>query len=143
MCGYLFVGLEFFCVGVFDYVKIYMKYLSVEFYVDVVDVFKVCGFKGFVDEFEVFVVVVEKDKEVDVVEVVYVMFMNVIGDLEFKVVDVIKFSVEENLKVVVNFICMVGDEYVIGVVDGKLVNVYEYQDVYGFIEVVKGIVGDL
>lgn len=140
MRGHLFVGIELFRTGAIDHARTHMKHPEDELYGDVVPAFEARGARGFAAELEALATAVEGDGEADTVETAYKALLDAMAEAEAAVNPATNEQPGPRLQVIVNLVRTAGDEYAIGVVDGKIVNGHEYQDAYGFTQIAKQIV---
>ncbi len=140
MRGHLLVGLELYRAGALDQARTHMKHPSSELYSGIADSFVARGAAGFSAELAQLSAAVEGNAGAEAVEEAYAAVLKAISESETHVSDDTGRSLAAELRVVVNLVRTAADEYAIGVKDGVIVNVHEYQDAYGFTQAAKQII---
>lgn len=129
--GHLHVGVELYRGGYFDHAAMHMKHPGDELYADLIPVFERADLVGFGDELLALSDAVIGQGDVAVVEAAHEQVLAAIAVAERDGV-MLTSTPAINLSIVEGLVREAADEYAIGVVDGAVVNVHEYQDSYGF-----------
>ena len=130
--GHLMVGFELYQRSLSEMSATHMKHPNEELYADLIPAFEVRGCEGFADELSNLALVVSDHEAIDVVASSYELLSASIGRCE---------AVAERgdrtvvMKVVMSLLTNALLEYEIGVVNGSINNVHEYQDAWGFTQV--------
>ena len=116
--------------GYLDHAAMHAKHPEDEIYSDLVEVFEAKGLPGFAAELSTFSnSVVSGNKKA--IEQDYVTLVDAVkrsyGSVEL--------STRELLELVNRLISQAAREYAVGIIDGQVNNVHEYQDARGFIEI--------
>ena len=128
--GHLWVAKRLSMANYLDHAVMHAKHPEDEIYSDLVEVFELKGLKGFAAELSTFSnSVVNGDKKA--IEENYQALLNSIEASH----DLKQLATRELFELVNRLISQAGREYAIGIIDGKVDNVHEYQDALGFIEV--------
>ena len=128
--GHLWVAERLSMAGYSDHAAMHAKHPEDEIYSDLVEVFEAKGLAGFASELSTFSnSVISGDK--DAIEQDYVTLVDVVkrshGSIEL--------STRELLELINRLISQAAREYAVGIIDGQVDNVHEYQDARGFIEI--------
>ena len=128
--GHLWVAERLSMTGYLDHAAMHAKHPEDEIYSDLVEVFEAKGLPGFASELSTFSnSVVSGNKKA--IEQDYLTLVDAIkgsqGSLEL--------TVGELLELVNRLISQAAREYAVGIIDGQVNNVHEYQDARGFIEI--------
>lgn len=129
--GHLRVGMELYRHGLHGHAKGHMKHPGDELYAELTGAFGQRGSPGFADELAALARSVEQDAGATAVEAAYARLLAAIGAAEARVV-VPGGKYELHRAVAVNLLREAAREYRIGVVGGRVEEVHEYQDAYGF-----------
>ncbi|WP_116368778.1 hypothetical protein [Parahaliea mediterranea] len=141
MRGHLLVGLALYREGHIDHARMHMKHPKSELYADMEPAFKARGSAGFADQLTTLAKAVESDdSSAEAVEAAYAAVLEGISAAEARVGAL---PPATRLGVVVKLLRTAGEEYAIGVVDGKVVNGHEYQDAYGFTRTAQSLVANM
>lgn len=129
--GHLWVGYKLYQEGHIDMAKTHMKHPEDELYAGMEPVFKARQVDGFAKELQILADAVNGEKGDAAVKKAYQALQEQIAKSE---------RIEEKTArdVLISISLMVrtaADEYAIGVKNGDVVNVHEYQDAYGFTEI--------
>ncbi len=132
--GHLLVGFELYERALPDMSETHMKHPNAELYADLIPAFASRGCEGFADELSELARVVSARKSIEVVKSRYDQLSVAIGSCE-----TVAEQEDRNVavKVVLNLLANALLEYEIGVVDGVIHNVHEYQDAWGFTRVAR------
>ncbi|AUD77920.1 hypothetical protein CW740_01165 [Kangiella profundi] len=129
--GHLWVGYKLYQEGHIDMAKTHMKHPEDELYAGMEPVFKARQVDGFAKELQVLADAVNGEKGDAAVKKAYQSLQNQIAKSE-------RIEEKSARDVLISISLMVrtaADEYAIGVKNGDVVNVHEYQDAYGFTEI--------
>lgn len=126
--GHLWVGMKLYQQGHIDMAKTHMKHPGDELYAGLVSAFDARGLPGFGDELQALADAVNNDNSADVVNNAYAALQRAIGVNE----PVADMTAEQVLKSISSMLITAADEYAIGITNGNVSNVHEYQDAYGF-----------
>ena len=130
--GHLLVGFELYERALPDMSETHMKHPNAELYADLIPAFASRGCEGFADELSELARVVSARKSIEVVTSRYEQLSVAIHGCE-------TVAEQENrivvVKVALNLLANALLEYEIGVVDGVIHNVHEFQDAWGFTQV--------
>lgn len=130
MRGHLLVGHALLAIGEESAAQTHAKHPSDELYAGVQPLFAERGAVGFATELEAHAQAVANGDRANV-ETAYATLMEAIGRSEA----VIDASPRLTARVIVSLLREAAVEYAIGIVDGRLENVHEFQDAYGFANV--------
>jgi hypothetical protein len=128
MQGHLRVGAELYAAGAADMAATHMKHPSDELYSGLKEPFEKRGVKGFDAELEALAKAVEGKAPAEEVATARAAVDAAI----LKAMAAAKSDAATTLKTVVSLLREAGEEFEIGVKEGKIVNLHEYQDAYGF-----------
>lgn len=131
MRGHLWVGIKLYREGHLAMAKTHMKHPKDELYAGLEPVFKARGVEGFAEELTVLANAVNNEKGDEAVESSYEILLEAITASE----GIDNMTAKDALVSISQMIRTAADEYAIGVKSGKIVNVHEYQDAYGFTEI--------
>ena len=137
MRGHLLVGHTLFALGEQGMAQSHAKHPSDELYVGIEASFAKHDTDGFAAELEAYADALASG-EPTAVESTYAALTAAIGRSE----DVVDASPSLTARVIVSILREAAAEYALGVVDGQLENVHEYQDAYGFVQVALGMTHD-
>lgn len=129
--GHLWVGYKLYQEGHIDMAKTHMKHPEDELYAGMEPVFKARQVDGFAKELQILADAVNGEKGDAAVKKAYQALQNQIAKSE-------RIEEKSARDVLISISLMVrtaADEYAIGVKNGDVVNVHEYQDAYGFTEI--------
>lgn len=129
--GHLWVGYKLYQEGHIDMAKTHMKHPEDELYAGMEPVFKARQVDGFAQELQMLADAVNDEKGDAAVNKAYQALQNQIAKSE-RIEDK---SARDVLISISLMIRTAADEYAIGVKNGDVVNVHEYQDAYGFTEI--------
>ena len=129
--GHLWVGYKLYQEGHIDMAKTHMKHPEDELYAGIEPVFKARQVDGFAKELQILADAVNGEKGDAAVKKAYQALQNQIAKSE-RIEDK---SARDVLISISLMIRTAADEYAIGVKNGDVVNVHEYQDAYGFTEI--------
>lgn len=130
--GHLLVGYELYQRSLPEMSETHMKHPSEELYADLIPAFESRGCEGFADELSDLARVVSDRETGEVVTSSYTSLSESIGRCE-AVAE--RESRDVVMQVISNLLTNALLEYEIGVVDGAINNVHEYQDAWGFTQV--------
>lgn len=131
--GHLRVGYELYRAGHVDMAITHMKHPRDELYAGLVPAMQARGAETFDDELSTLAERVTADAGASEVETAYAALEQGIADAE----TVASASLKTALLSVMDLVRTAGEEYALGVEDGRLVNRHEYQDAYGFTEIAR------
>lgn len=129
--GHLWVGYKLYQEGHIDMAKTHMKHPEDELYAGMEPVFKARQVDGFAQELQILADAVNGEKGDAAVKKAYQALQNQIAKSE-------RIENQSARDVLISISLMIrtaADEYAIGVKNGDVVNVHEYQDAYGFTEI--------
>lgn len=129
--GHLWVGYKLYQEGHIEMAKTHMKHPEDELYAGLEPVFQAREVDGFAKELKVLADAVNGEKGDAAVKKAYQALKNQIAKSE----QIDKKSARDVLISISLMIRTAADEYAIGVKNGDVVNVHEYQDAYGFTEI--------
>lgn len=129
--GHLWVGIKLYREGHLAMAKTHMKHPKDELYAGLEPVFKARDVDGFAEELTLLADAVNNEKGDEAVESSYKALLKAITASE----GIDKMTAKDALVSISQMIRTAADEYAIGVKSGKIVNVHEYQDAYGFTEI--------
>lgn len=129
--GHLWVGYKLYQEGHIDMAKTHMKHPEDELYAGMEPVFKARQVDGFAQELQILADAVNGEKGDAAVKKAYQALQNQIAKSE----RIENKSARDVLISISLMIRTAADEYAIGVKNGDVVNVHEYQDAYGFTEI--------
>jgi hypothetical protein len=133
MQGHLRVGAELYAAGAPDMAATHMKHPSDELYEGLEAVFEKRKLPGFEKELEALAKAVESKGSAEEVAAARAGVDRAI----VAAMGAVKADGATTLKVVVGLLRTAAEEYEIGVKDGKIVNLHEYQDAYGFTQIAR------
>lgn len=131
--GHLLVGFELYRQGYTDMAITHMKHPRDELYAGLVPAIEYRGGQRFDDALSKLADSVTGEASQEVVAAAYQDLEDGIKAAE----SVVKTDLQTSLLSIKSLLTTAGEEYAIGVVNGKLVNAHEYQDAYGFTEIAK------
>ena len=131
--GHLRVGIELYREGRHDHAKRHMKHPEDELYATLAGEFERRDAAGFADELATLAARVEQDADAAAVESAYAALLERIAAAEAKVAAPQDPALHG--RVAARLLDTAAEEYGIGVVDGQISEVHEYQDAYGFTQV--------
>jgi len=136
--GHLLVGVELYKNEYFENAKRHMKHPKSELYAGLIPTFEAKNANGFATELEALALSVENKEELSVVTKNYKGLLEAINQNEIYVES--KSNIFENkILLVKSLLKIAAEEYAIGIIDGNIVNKFEYQDALGFTIVAKDI----
>jgi hypothetical protein len=119
-----------------------MKHPKSELYGDMVPTFKARGAPGFATELENLSSSVQSEESIKIVNDRYSnLFVAISKNEEF--ITQGNDSIDKKIKLVISLLEIAAKEYAIGIVNGKVENVYEYQDALGFTTMAKNNLLDI
>lgn len=130
--GHLHVGIALYRSGMLDHARGHMKHPGDELYAELNGAFSQRGSPGFADELDALAHSVEQGAGAAAVDAAYARLLEAITAAEARVAPVPDANEERNRAVAANLLREAAREYGIGVVDGRIEQVHEYQDAYGF-----------
>ncbi|HEX6260012.1 MAG TPA: hypothetical protein VFZ51_05100 [Woeseiaceae bacterium] len=133
--GHLRVGMELYEQGMHEHAKGHMKHPGDELYTSLVGAFERRGSPGFADELETLARLVEQGEDDAAVRRAYAALLERVSAAESRVDPDSAGSAATQGAVAVNLLREAAREYGIGVVAGRIEEVHEYQDAYGFTRV--------
>ena len=139
--GHLFVGVELYKKEYFENAKRHMKHPKSELYAGLIPTFKAKNANGFANELETLALSVENNESLGIVSKNYKILLEAIGQNE-NYVDSKSNTFENKVLLVKSLLEIAAEEYAIGIIDGNIVNKFEYQDALGFTTVAKNILND-
>lgn len=140
MRGHLLVGYQLYKDGHIEHAKTHMKHPQSELYAAMEPAFAARGANGFADELSALADSVADEEAIAEVTSKYNKLLAAITGSEFKVQAQ---SAAAKLDLTQNLLKVAGEEYAVGIVNGKLENAHEYQDAYGFTQTAKAIVASI
>ena len=139
--GHLRVGNELYQQGLADMALTHMKHPGEELYADLVPAFAHRGCNGFADQMVDLADTVATKKTADVVDESHERLDDAITQCEAVVQD------SSNRRLVMQVVTGLLEhallEYEIGVIDGAIDNVHEFQDAWGFTQVASAYLGSI
>ncbi len=129
--GHLTVGTALFLAGHADMALTHMKHPGDEIYADLVPAFAARGLPGFTAELEALAAAVEAGETAEAVQERLAALTAAVTAARGTP------TAREELDAVTLLVRTAADEYGIGVVDGTLANMHEYQDAWGFLQVAR------
>jgi len=139
--GHLFVGVELYKKEYFENAKRHMKHPKSELYAELIPTFEAKNANGFASELEILALSVENNESLSIVSKHYKKLLEVIDQNE-KYVDDSLNTFENKVLLIKSLLEIAAEEYAIGIIDGNIVNKFEYQDAFGFTTVAKNILND-
>ena len=128
--GHLWVAKRLSMTGFLDHAAMHAKHPEDEIYSDLVEVFEAKGLRGFASELSAFSnSVVSGDKKA--IEQDYLALRDSIKVSH----DLVQLTIGELLELINRLISQAAREYAVGIIDGQVDNVHEYQDARGFVDV--------
>jgi hypothetical protein len=135
--GHMRAGTALYRAGEADMAKTHMKHPADEIYADLKPLLEARGSKGFATELEAVAAAVEAGKpSADVDALVETLFASIAAIRPTKEAAPVTMVIKDLLRTA-------GEEYAIGVKDGKIDNVHEYQDAWGFTQTAKVMLAGL
>ncbi|MEM1232465.1 MAG: hypothetical protein AAGI15_18145, partial [Pseudomonadota bacterium] len=135
MRGHLWVGHQLYLAGEVDMAATHMKHPQAEIYSTLLDAFAARDVPGFADELTALAETVTGDAGTEAVQASYDALVGKIEMNERNGADVSSPAVAAG--VIVTLLRTAGEEYAIGIVDGQVANVHEYQDALGFTQIAR------
>lgn len=129
--GHLWVGYKLYQEGHIEMAKTHMKHPEDELYAGLKPVFEARKVNGFAKELHTLAKAVNEDKGEAAVKKAYIALQSRISESE----QIDNKAARDVLLSISLMVRTAADEYAIGVKNGDVVNVHEYQDAYGFTEV--------
>ena len=133
MEGHLRVGFALYAEGRADRAVTHMKHPKDEIYTDVEPAFAAYGVSGFADELAALADTVKAQKPFPEVEAAYLAVMQKTSAARAGA----GLSDRLAFDAIIAVVRVAAEEHAIGVVDGKIANLHEYQDAWGFVETAK------
>jgi len=130
--GHLWVGMKLYEEGHIKMAKTHMKHPGDELYTGLVGAFAARDLPGFADELTALADSVLEDKDEALVIANYKALQAAISKNE----PIATMSAADVLLSVASMLSTAAEEYAIGIKEGKVSNVHEYQDALGFTEIV-------
>ena len=127
--GHLQVGVALYREGKGDLAITHMKHPKDEIYSDLEVELTEYGAAGFADELASLAEAVETGKPVAEVETAFAAVLAKVGDAKTKGDN----EPRDVFEAIVSTVRIAADEFAIGIIDGKVANLHEYQDAWGFI----------
>jgi hypothetical protein len=137
--GHLMAGYTLYSQGRADMARTHMKHPRDELYAGLVPAIEHRGGRAFDEQLMALATLVESGAEQAQVETAYEALVEAIRAAE----DAADASLSEELLSVMGLLRTAGEEYAIGVEDGRLVNAHEYQDAWGFTQIAMKRLGEL
>lgn len=126
--GHLWVGMKLYEQGHTAMAKTHMKHPGDELYAGLVSAFEARNLPGFADQLQALSDAVDNDNSAAAVNDTYRSLKHAISANE----PVAKMSAQQVLSSIASMLITAADEYAIGINQGQVNNVHEYQDAYGF-----------
>lgn len=140
--GHLLVGHQLYQEGHTELAQTHMKHPESELYAAIMPAFAARGAQGFAESLSALSEAVNNDAGTEAVNTAYQQVITDIADSEQKVADD-SHSPANQLKLASELLKLAGEEYAMGIVDGEVIKVHEYQDAYGFTQIAKALVNDI
>ena len=134
MRGHLWVAERLSMTGYLDHAAMHAKHPEDEIYSDLVEVFEVKGLSGFASELNAFSNSVNSGNK-NAIEQDYVTLVDAVK----RSYDSVDLSTRELFELINRLISQAAREYAVGIIDGQVDNVHEYQDARGFIEIARDL----
>ena len=115
-----------------------MKHPKSELYSAMIPTFEAKKTNGFASELEALALAVEGDNDLSIVSSKYEELLKVISQNE-KIVDKESNTFSKKVYLVKTLLEIAAEEYAIGIIDGNVMNKFEYQDALGFTVVAKNV----
>ena len=132
--GHLWVAKRLSMTGFLDHAAMHAKHPEDEIYSDLVEVFEAKGLRGFALELSAFFnSVVSGDKRA-----IEQDYRAVIDSVQVSH-GLVELTTGELLELINRLISQAAREYAVGIIDGQVDNVHEYQDARGFIEIAMNL----
>lgn len=131
--GHLQVGVALYREGKGDLAITHMKHPKDEIYADLEAELTEYGAAGFADELASLAAAVEAGKPIADVEAAFAAVLAKVSDAKAKG----ETSPRGVFDAIITTVRVAADEYGVGIVDGKVANIHEYQDAWGFIQASK------
>ncbi|WP_347330756.1 hypothetical protein [Marinimicrobium locisalis] len=131
--GHLWVGVQLYKAGHTDMALTHMKHPGDELYTGLKPALAARDEDGFAEALTALAEAVEQEQPTNVVERRYMALEKGIADAE----NLHTASLGTILMSIERMVRTAADEYAIGVKEGEIVNMHEYQDSYGFVEAAK------
>ena len=133
MRGHLKVGSFLYENGHPELASTHMKHPEMELYSSLVEAFRKRDCRGFAPELEALSNAVNGGDTAELVDKLYESVVDKIANCESRVTS----SPRKNVAVIESLLRTAGEEYAIGVVAGRIENLHEFQDAWGFTQVAK------
>ncbi|MEM7217406.1 MAG: hypothetical protein AAF515_03505 [Pseudomonadota bacterium] len=130
--GHLAVGRALYAADLPDLAATHMKHPRAEIYADLEEAFESRGCGGFANELSALAAAVTGKQSKAAVESAYATLLSGIAACEQSDTDV---TPKVAATVIENLLRTAGDEYAIGIVEGAINNLHEYQDAWGFTQI--------
>lgn len=131
--GHLYVGKQLYDEGHLAMAKTHMKHPKDELYSALVPAFTARKVAGFADELQQLADAVNNDEGAAAVNAAYDKLLTAISASE----NISEHSVKAVLLSLSSMLLTAAEEYDLGIQQGKVVNVHEFQDAYGFTTIAK------
>ncbi len=131
--GHLRVGMELYRAGRHEHAKRHMKHPEDELYASLADSFARRGATGFAGELSTLAALVERDADGAAVDAAYEALLARIAAAGQRVA--VPADRRLHARVAASLLDTAAEEYAIGIVDGQVSEVHEYQDAWGFTQV--------
>lgn len=142
MQGHLLVGYELYLENSLKYAKEHMKHPEMELYADLVPAFKTRNVAGFAAELTTLSNSVNSNLPRAEIEAAYANVIAAIDKASLAVAEESK-TAQQQLYWAGSLLQVAAQEYDIGIVDGEVSDILEYQDAYGFTKTCKKIVANI
>lgn len=129
--GHLWVGMKLYEQGHIDMAKTHMKHPGDELYNGLIEAFEARNLPGFAEPLEALASSVLNDKDASTVQQHYNTLLDAITANE----PVASMSAKDVILSVSSMLMVAADEYAMGIQQGQVANVHEYQDALGFKEI--------
>ena len=131
MAGHLKVGVALYAEGHKDMAATHMKHPGDELYVEIAPELDEHGIEGLADGLVGLSVAVEQDAGTDAIGQAHAVVESILQEIT----ETFSASEKNVLAAVVQLMRNAADEYALGVKDGKITNMHEYQDAWGFLTI--------
>jgi len=129
--GHLWVGMKLYEQGHIEMAKTHMKHPGDELYSGLTEAFEARGLPGFAEPLNTLAESVINDKDEDTVMSNYKTLLDSVSANE----PIADMSAKDVILSVSSMLMVAADEYAIGIQNGEVANVHEYQDAMGFKEI--------
>lgn len=135
--GHLIAGTELYAAGATDMAKTHMKHPGDEIYTDLLPEIRKRGKAGIAEEISAIAAVVESGGPAADAKAALETLKTAID------LNAAPANDRERANAIVKLVRTAAEEYAIGVKDGKITDMHEYQDAYGFVEAAKRLANGL